>query len=81
MKESEKFYKTEQEIGERGMKMIEGHPICGGCLKNEHVHPLEEGKRHDCKNTDFIQGREYQCHCGFGGIYKNQKWEPWESWE
>ncbi len=77
MKEGESQFKPAFE-GEGEMRFVEGHPVCGKCLRGAHNHSLEAGERHDCKNVDAIEGKKYQCHCGFGGICKDGKWQNWE---
>lgn len=78
MKEKESQFSPPTPEKKEGMKFIEGHPICGDCLRNIHNHPLEIGDRSDCKVDDVIDGKKYQCHCGFGGVYKDDNWQSWE---
>ncbi|MDA2936082.1 hypothetical protein MYX06_02600 [Patescibacteria group bacterium AH-259-L05] len=63
------------------MEFVDGHPICGKCLSDNHEHPFADeahGKGLvDCKNADVIDGKPYQCHCGLEGWYKNKKWVSW----
>lgn len=75
----EKFSSEKSGLEKRNrMELKEGHPICWDCLNNIHRHSLEEGERHDCKNVGKINGREYQCHCGFGGVFESGKWINWK---
>lgn len=71
----ETFSRPESE----GMKFFEGHPVCKECQAGIHNHnySLEKQERADCKNIEKIEDQIFQCHCGFGGVYKDGKWQPW----
>ena len=56
------------------MKLVDGLPVCYECQQGIHNHITGVPNREDCKNVGQVNGKTYQCHCGFGRFYQGGRW-------